>query len=181
MAAAGIPSTSVTGLPNFRGDLAVTGVSAAPMSRASGGDGAGEGAVGGVLLSGKEGGGVRREVLLPNPPGGMMLLSDLLPASSATSHGNSLDSRGTAAGEGANLGVEEARESGAFGTRAATTTAELCLELLQQPLTPLAMSEFQFQPQLSKALDFALPDSLPLPFGASPGDSPSFLGGSDES
>ncbi|CAI5981779.1 unnamed protein product [Closterium sp. NIES-64] len=87
IAAAGIPSTSVTGLPNFRGDLAVTGVSAAPMSRASGGDGAGEGAVGGVLLSGKEGGGVRREVLLPNPPGGMMLLSDLLPASSATSHG----------------------------------------------------------------------------------------------
>ncbi|CAI5998676.1 unnamed protein product [Closterium sp. NIES-64] len=180
IAAAGIPSTSVTGLPNFRGDLAVTGVSAAPMSRASGGDGAGEGAVGGVLLSGKEGG-VRREVLLPNPPGGMMLLSDLLPASSATSHGTSLDSRGTAAGEGANSGVEEARESRAFGMRAATTTAERCLELLQQPLTPLAMSEFQFQPQLSKALDFALPDSLPLPFGASPGDSPGFLGGSDES
>ncbi|CAI5501258.1 unnamed protein product, partial [Closterium sp. Naga37s-1] len=136
-AAAGIPSAAVPGLPNVGRDLAVTGVSSAPISRASGGDGAGERALGGVLLSGKEGGGAARGVLLPNPPGGMMLLSDLLPATSATSTGNSLDSQGTASVEGANSGVEDARESRAFVTRAATTTAERCLELLQQPLTPL--------------------------------------------
>ncbi|CAI5474185.1 unnamed protein product [Closterium sp. Yama58-4] len=147
------------------------------MARASGGDGAGEGALGGVFLLGE--GGVGREVFQPTPPGGVMLLNDLLPA---TSHGSSLNLQDAASAGGKNLGVEEAgEEPRVLLSHAATTTAERCLELLQQPLTPLAMSEFQFQPQLSKAVDFSLPDSLPLPFGSSAEDSPGFLGGLDKS
>ncbi|GJP48340.1 hypothetical protein CLOM_g7642 [Closterium sp. NIES-68] len=123
------------------------------------------------------------ESALLSPPGGLLLLSDLRRAPYGACHpldmqeASSLEDEKQAEQEGE--GDDGA--SAASLADAVTTTAGRCLELLQQPLTPLAMSEFQFQPQLSKALSFSLPDSLPLPFGPSPADSPAFLGGPDDS